>query len=119
MSPIHSQGYMGHYSSAHCTTTYQEVCHTSLEQECDCSHPLQVGAGAQVCPEASPVCNVVYEERCGPKEHQQEHQQEQEQEQEQEQDCLVVEQKKCSLVQDEKCETPYSQAHGDTPALLS
>ena len=112
MSPLPSQGYVGHYSSAHCTTTYQEVCHTSLEQECDCSHPLQEGTGAQVCPEASPVCNVVYEERCGPKE--------QEQEQEHEQDCLVVEQKKCSLVQDEKCETQYSQAHGvDTPAPLS
>ena len=67
---------MGHYSSAHCTTTYQEVCHTRLEQECDCSHRTQ------------------------------------------EQDCLVVEQKKCSLVQDEKCETQYSQAHGvDPPAL--
>ena len=91
---------MGHYSSAHCTTIYQEVCHTRLEQECDCSHPLQE------CQEASPVCNVVYEEKCSA------------QEQEQEQDCLVVEQKKCSLVQDEKCETQYSQAHGvDTPAL--
>ena len=55
------------------------------------------------------MCNVVHEERCGPQ-----------QEQQQEQDCLVVEQKKCSLVQEEKCETQYSQAHGaDTPALLS
>ena len=104
MSP--SQGYVGHYSSAHCTTTYQEVCHTHLEEECDCSHPLQEGSGGQECPEAVPVCNVVHEERCGPQ-------------QEQEQDCLVVEQKKCSLVQDEKCETQYSQAHvADTPALL-
>ena len=43
---------MGHYSSAHCTTTYQEVCHTHLEEECgeagaECSHPLQVGTGGQ------------------------------------------------------------------------
>ena len=47
LSPIPSQGYVGHYSSAHCTTTYQEVCHTHLEEECDCSHPLQVGTGGQ------------------------------------------------------------------------
>ena len=78
-------GYVGHYNSAHCTTTYQEKCSTKYLDKCD--------EGCEECvPEYKDTCKTIYEDVCDTKY-----------------------EDVCNIVYEEKCSSQYESIPGVGP----